>query len=121
MAKERKNVVVVFYCEFSSQRGPSAYRHLRECDGKANCKRWPSVWYPQTYVLEGGYKAFWETHPDCCEPRNYIPMLDERYKEDLRQCQMQSTRLRSKSFSGDLRSSSSNVDLSSLTQHLSQQ
>ena len=99
MSLEKKNTVIVFYCEFSSQRGPGSYRHLRECDRKMNKDRYPTVWYPQTYVLEGGYKAFFETHKESCEPHNYIPMLSDDHKEELRQCQMQSTRLRSKSFS----------------------
>lgn len=99
MSSEQRNTIIVFYCEFSSQRGPGSYHHLRNCDRHHNRLRYPNVWYPQTYVLQGGYKAFWETHPDSCEPRNYIPMHDDRYKDELRQCQMQSSRMRSKSFS----------------------
>lgn len=114
MHEERPNAVIIFYCEFSSQRGPSSYHHLRECDRKHNAMQYPRVWYPQTFVLQGGYKAFFEAFPDSCEPRAYVPMLDERYKEDLRQCHMMSTRMRSKSVSSLELSRTPGFDLSGI-------
>jgi len=36
------------------------------------------------YLLEGGFKKFWETHPELCEPRNYVEMKDTRFVKDLR-------------------------------------
>lgn len=38
-----KRVAIVFYCEFSSKRGPTGYRHLRRLDREANQENYPKV------------------------------------------------------------------------------
>ena len=53
-----KKVVLVFYCEFSSLRGPTCYRHLRTVDRRNNVNNYPYIDYPECYVLDGGYSAF---------------------------------------------------------------
>ena len=54
--------VLIFHCEFSSERGPKMYRFLREQDRELNKDSYPKLNYPEVYVLEGGYKAFYEKH-----------------------------------------------------------
>ena len=54
--------VLIFHCEFSSERGPKMYRFLREQDRELNKAHYPKLNYPEMYVLEGGYKAFYEKH-----------------------------------------------------------
>ena len=35
-------------------------RFLRELDRKMNLSEYPKLFYPDTYVIEGGYKKFFE-------------------------------------------------------------
>ncbi|NXR86623.1 MPIP1 phosphatase, partial [Hypocryptadius cinnamomeus] len=53
---EDKRVIVVFHCEFSSERGPRMCRFVREQDRLSN--EYPNLHYPELYVLKGGYKDF---------------------------------------------------------------
>ncbi|CAL1547534.1 unnamed protein product [Lymnaea stagnalis] len=76
--------ILVFHCEFSSQRGPSLLRHLRKYDRQLNVLHYPQLTFPEVYCLFGGYKDFFINHPHLCEPSNYVPMVDEKYSSDLR-------------------------------------
>ena len=38
------------------------YRFLREQDRELNKDSYPKLNYPEVYVMEGGYKAFYEKH-----------------------------------------------------------
>ncbi|KAJ8271627.1 hypothetical protein COCON_G00104860 [Conger conger] len=51
-----KRVLLVFHCEFSSERGPRMCRFVRERDRVLN--EYPNLHYPELYVLKGGYKEF---------------------------------------------------------------
>jgi rhodanese-related sulfurtransferase len=55
-----KRVIVIFHCEFSSERGPSLLRFLRNKDRALNEDVYPNLHYPELYLLEGGYKSFYE-------------------------------------------------------------
>ena len=57
-----KRNILIFHCEFSSERGPKMSRFLRKNDREANKECYPSLHYPEVYLLEGGYKAFYKTH-----------------------------------------------------------
>ncbi|KAL8570401.1 hypothetical protein ACOMHN_035819 [Nucella lapillus] len=78
-----KRFILIFHCEFSSERGPALYRHLRTCDRQINAERYPMLHYPEMYLMEGGYSVFYSQHKDLCEPKNYIPMLHRDYAEEL--------------------------------------
>uniref|UniRef100_G3MTW5 M-phase inducer phosphatase n=1 Tax=Amblyomma maculatum TaxID=34609 RepID=G3MTW5_AMBMU len=73
---------LVFHCEFSSERGPKLSRLLREKDRQMN--KYPALKHPEIYVLEGGYKAFYENFQDLCIPQGYIPMRHKGHEADLR-------------------------------------
>jgi len=69
--------IIVFHCEFSSQRGPSLSRHLRKHDRQINSMDYPRLVFPEIYCLFGGYKEFYLNHPELCDPSAYVTMNDE--------------------------------------------
>ncbi|NXG45177.1 MPIP2 phosphatase, partial [Psilopogon haemacephalus] len=77
-----KRVIVIFHCEFSSERGPRMCRFVREKDRA--CNEYPNLHYPELYVLKGGYREFFPQYQSHCEPQDYRPMHHEDFKEDLR-------------------------------------
>eukprot|EP01080_Neovahlkampfia_damariscottae_P006018 gene6018-10020_t len=77
--KNPQDIVLIFHCEFSKERGPKIYRTLREIDRKLNEDVWPKLYYPEIYLLNGGFKNFYETMGHQCkesfEPQcSYTPM-----------------------------------------------
>ncbi|XP_075065202.1 M-phase inducer phosphatase 3 [Mixophyes fleayi] len=90
----QKRIILVFHCEFSSERGPKMCRCLREEDRARN--EYPSLYYPEVYLLKGGYKEFFPEYKMLCEPQSYCPMHHQDYREELLKC-----RTKSKSWAGD--------------------
>ncbi|XP_067148203.1 M-phase inducer phosphatase 1 [Apteryx mantelli] len=82
LPSENKRVIIVFHCEFSSERGPRMCRFVRERDRLGN--EYPNLHYPELYVLKGGYKDFFLRCRSFCEPQSYRPMHHEDFKEDLK-------------------------------------
>lgn len=89
-----KRVVIIFHCEFSSERGPRMCRFVRERDRAMN--EYPKLHYPELYILKGGYKDFYHEFKPQCEPESYVPMHHEDFKEDLRKF-----RLKSRTWAGE--------------------
>ncbi|CAN0100336.1 unnamed protein product [Bubo scandiacus] len=89
-----KRVIVIFHCEFSSERGPRMCRFVREKDRA--CNEYPHLHYPELYVLKGGYREFFPQYQSHCEPQDYRPMRHEDFKEDLRKF-----RLKSRTWAGE--------------------
>jgi len=83
------NVVYVFYCEFSSERAPRMWRHVRNLDRRDHMATYPALSFPHTYVLQGGYKHFYESFPECCEG-GFVSMSDTRYTDACREFTSQS-------------------------------
>lgn len=79
-----KRVLVIFHCEFSSERGPRLMREIRERDRALNKQAYPRLHYPEMYLLEGGYKSFFESFETKCEPKCYVQMLDDNHRQDLK-------------------------------------
>ncbi|KAM4809468.1 M-phase inducer phosphatase 2 [Rhinophrynus dorsalis] len=79
---EDKRVIVIFHCEFSSERGPRMCRFVRKQDRNSN--EYPKLHYPELYVLKGGYKEFFPNFQSHCEPQSYRPMHHEDFKEHLK-------------------------------------
>ncbi|XP_036917116.1 M-phase inducer phosphatase 3 isoform X2 [Sturnira hondurensis] len=84
----QKRIIIVFHCEFSSERGPRMCRSLREEDRALN--RYPALYYPELYILKGGYRDFFLEYMVLCEPQSYCPMHHQDHKEELLKCQSQS-------------------------------
>ncbi|NWR12965.1 MPIP2 phosphatase, partial [Paradoxornis webbianus] len=83
-----KRVIIIFHCEFSVERGPKMCKFLRERD--RSCHEYPQLYYPELYVLKGGYREFFFQFPNHCEPRDYRPMEHPAFKEELRKFRGQS-------------------------------
>ncbi|NXW89647.1 MPIP2 phosphatase, partial [Alopecoenas beccarii] len=83
-----KRVIVIFHCEFSSERGPRMCRFVREKDRA--CNEYPQLHYPELYVLKGGYREFFPQYQSHCEPQDYRPMHHADFKEDLRRFRLKS-------------------------------
>lgn len=92
---EKRNIII-FHCEFSSERGPNLSRFLRQQDRDANKECYPALHHPEMYLLEGGYKVFYEKFSEYCDPQSYKPMLHKDHSEDLRHF-----RIKSKSWAGE--------------------
>jgi len=87
-AKEQsERICVVFHCEFSVNRGPTACHYLRKRDREIHgFLLFPQLHYPELYIMNGGYRQFWSQFPELCEPRNYIKMEDEQFSAELKKC-----------------------------------
>ncbi|XP_026576831.1 M-phase inducer phosphatase 3 [Pseudonaja textilis] len=77
----QKRLILVFHCEFSSERGPKMCRYLREEDRTMN--EYPALHYPELYVLQGGYKEFFLENKELCEPQSYRPMDHQDFKAEM--------------------------------------
>lgn len=79
-----KRRIIIFHCEFSSKRGPAMCRFLRNKDRDVHLNYYPQLYYPELYLLEGGYKEFYEKKKEYCEPQGYREMSDVNYHQELR-------------------------------------
>lgn len=75
---DAQTTAIIFYCEFSSHRGPTGATTLKNLDSDKLKEQSSSFGssarhYPQVYVLEGGYCSYFKTFTDDCFPRNYLP------------------------------------------------
>jgi len=82
-SEEEKRDIIIFHCEFSAERGPKAQRLLREKDRTASTN-YPALQFPELYLLEGGYRVFYQQYPDLCTPEGYTMMLDANFSDDLK-------------------------------------
>jgi hypothetical protein len=83
-AAEEKAHIIIFHCEFSSERGPRLMANLRNRDRGLNKDNYPALHYPECYLLSEGYKKFYENYPDLCDPRAYVRMLDPNHASEER-------------------------------------
>jgi len=80
-----KRNIFIFHCEFSSERAPSLLRYFRSEDRNIHERSYPQLYYPEIYLLEGGYKGFYEYSKEFCIPNQYRTMIDIDYQEQYRQ------------------------------------
>lgn len=77
-----KRIAIVLHCEFSEQRAPAIWLHIRGSDRKLLCyDRFPKVFYPELYLMAGGYKGFFQEHSELCTPCAYTPMDSDIFRE----------------------------------------
>jgi len=96
------NSILVFHCEFSSERGPKMCRFLREQDRSVHSDCYPQLYYSEMYVLQGGYKSFYkQCSLELCEPQQYTPMIHPTFNTQLKHYRKETKRwTRSKSWNG---------------------
>ncbi|CAG9537101.1 unnamed protein product, partial [Cercopithifilaria johnstoni] len=80
--------IPIFYCEYSSARGPVLASHLRKSDRVRNYDKYPFLYYNEIYVLQGGYNSFYNADDNCfkdlCEPIGYVTMHDKKYTDEFK-------------------------------------
>ncbi|KAF9914537.1 cell division cycle- protein [Lobosporangium transversale] len=80
-----KRVLLIFHCEFSCERGPRMARHLRNQDREANAMHYPAVFYPEVYVMQGGYSGFFKENKSYCWPEAYVEMNNMKHSKEFEQ------------------------------------
>lgn len=74
--------IIIFHCEFSSERGPRLMRFLREKDRQMN--KYPQLLHPELYLLDGGYRDFYRKYKEYCVPQAYKPMKARNHRDELK-------------------------------------
>uniref|UniRef100_M4B9S4 Uncharacterized protein n=1 Tax=Hyaloperonospora arabidopsidis (strain Emoy2) TaxID=559515 RepID=M4B9S4_HYAAE len=61
-------------------------RHVRNVDRSLHVDSYPELYYPELYLIEGGYKHCFETlrHELCAPLALYVAMRDKRFTEMCR-------------------------------------
>lgn len=59
------------------------YRALRGLDRELHAQFYPQIFYPEIYVLEGGFKEFHRDYPQLCDG-TYVPMEDKSFKKECK-------------------------------------
>ncbi|EAX99219.1 Rhodanese-like domain containing protein [Trichomonas vaginalis G3] len=62
-----RSSIIIFHCEFSQSRGPTMAGLFRDHDRNVNWNLYPFLYYPDVYILDGGYKEFYEKYPNHCD------------------------------------------------------
>ncbi|KII67441.1 M-phase inducer phosphatase 3 [Thelohanellus kitauei] len=75
---------IIFHCEFSKIRGPKMAKFLRSKDRYIHSTKYPELFYPEIYVLSGGYREFYQNFPNFCSPNSYIEMNDPQHALELK-------------------------------------
>lgn len=73
-AEPRARTALILHCEYSVHRAPIMAQYLRHRDRAFNIDQYPHLTYPDMYILEGGYSAFFSQHSSLCFPQNYVEM-----------------------------------------------
>ena len=71
----KDRTMIIFHCEFSQRRAPILYSYLRGVDRHHNMKDYPKLFYPEIYLLEGGFSKFVSDFPKFCNG-SYVKMSD---------------------------------------------
>ncbi|KIW03034.1 uncharacterized protein PV09_05687 [Verruconis gallopava] len=74
------NTLVIFHCEYSNHRAPLMASFIRKQDRAVNASQYPKLSYPEVYILDGGYSAFFSNHRSRCYPQNYVLMDDAAHE-----------------------------------------
>lgn len=73
--------LLIFHCEYSAHRAPLMAKFIRNKDRQVNIDSYPNLTYPEAYILDGGYSAFYKEHAPRCFPQNYVEMDAKEYAD----------------------------------------
>eukprot|EP01084_Bolivina_argentea_P035580 65981_1 len=73
------SIAWIFHCEYSQKRGPRAASFFRNIDARLNQMTYPNLCFPHCYVLEGGYKGYYNTN-HVSNSLTYVSMFDAKFK-----------------------------------------
>ncbi|EON65477.1 hypothetical protein W97_04715 [Coniosporium apollinis CBS 100218] len=76
------NTLLIFHCEYSQHRAPLMARFVRQRDRRVNEENYPRLTYPEMYILEGGYCAFYKQHNTRCLG-TYVSMEDKAHERTV--------------------------------------
>ena len=79
--KPIESALIIFHCEFSHNRGPAAASAFRSLDRTINLHRYPYHFYPDVYILHGGYSEFYQEYPELCDG-GYTPMYEKSHRKN---------------------------------------
>jgi rhodanese-related sulfurtransferase len=83
-ADGKRRLVIIMHCEYSTVRAPACIRLLRHYDRSVNLHRgysWPLCSFPDVYLLDGGYRKFFDNYKTSCEPQNYVPENAKQHQQ----------------------------------------
>jgi M-phase inducer tyrosine phosphatase len=66
--------LIILHCEYSAHRAPLMAKYIRQQDRAVNAAKYPQLTYPEVYILDGGYSAFFKNHRSRCYPQSYVEM-----------------------------------------------
>lgn len=73
---------LIFHCEHSAHRAPLMAQFVRQRDRAVNQERYPNLTFPEVYILDGGYRTFFQSHQDLCFPQSYVEMDSKEHAHD---------------------------------------
>ncbi|EED22067.1 cell cycle control protein tyrosine phosphatase Mih1, putative [Talaromyces stipitatus ATCC 10500] len=76
----KPGTTLIFHCEYSAHRAPIMASFIRHKDRAYNIERYPNLTFPEMYILDGGYSAFFAQHRDLCHPQNYVEMTSKEHE-----------------------------------------
>lgn len=68
--------LIILHCEYSAHRAPRIALHLRSRDRMMNAHRYPKLFYPEIYILDGGYSNFYRDFRQHVGGSGYVEMND---------------------------------------------
>src|SRR6201999_386279 len=85
-------IAFIFHCEYSQYRAPQAYNYFRSCDRVAHAEHWPHLSFPNLFILDGGYREFYQFSPQLCQPfGTFISQWDLNFSS---QCKTETAKMR---------------------------
>ena len=87
-------------------------RFLRYKDREMNRDIYPNLFYPEIYVLDGGYSAYFTKNESRREPFDYVSMNDSRFSSRRKEERSKLSRSRVSDEAKDLYKESIDIDSS---------
>ena len=81
-----KKTLIILHCEHSELRAPRFALLLRNEDRKLNEARYPMLYYPEIYLLDGGYQKFHREFRPYLRDAGYVAQNDPMVKPISSRC-----------------------------------